>query len=112
MHYKVDICLYPYLLSVNSQISSIFVIAVDWNAHSNAVFDLEWMSREEKILTGSGDQTICLWDARTAQKLLTFKGHTSSVRSVVFRPHDDGKYMQICQIINEPRSEKTGLRSF
>ena len=65
---------------------------LDWNAHSNAVFDLEWMSKEEKILTGSGDQTICLWDARTAQKLLTFKGHTSSVRSVVFRSHDDGKY--------------------
>ena len=62
----------------------------DWKAHSNAVFDLAWMSKEDKILTGSGDQTICLWDATTAKKLLTFKGHTSSVRSVTFRTQDDG----------------------
>ena len=58
------------------------------------MFDLAWMSKEEKILTGSGDQTICLWDAKTAKKLLTFKGHTSSVRSVVFRPQDDGKIVK------------------
>jgi WD40 repeat protein len=65
----------------------------DWIAHSNAVFDVEWMREEQKLLTASGDQTICLWDVPNKKKLLTFKGHSSSVRSVKYRPQDDGTYI-------------------
>jgi WD40 repeat protein len=41
------------------------------------------------VLTGSVDQTAILWDATTAAKLQTFKGHTGSVRSVALG--GDGK---------------------
>ncbi|XP_053394670.1 denticleless protein homolog [Mercenaria mercenaria] len=64
----------------------------DWVAHNNAVFDVEWMAQEQKLLTASGDQTIGLWDVPSKKKLLTFKGHSSSVRSVRYRPQDDAVF--------------------
>ncbi|MBI4661537.1 MAG: hypothetical protein HY735_22165 [Verrucomicrobia bacterium] len=41
------------------------------------------------LASGSGDQTIKLWDVATRRELATLRGHTSFVRSVVFFP--DGK---------------------
>ncbi|WAR19019.1 DTLB-like protein, partial [Mya arenaria] len=64
----------------------------DWGAHNNAVFDVEWSWGENRLLTASGDQTVCLWDTNTENKLLTFKGHTSSVRSVKYRPRDSAVF--------------------
>jgi WD40 repeat protein len=60
------------------------------------------MEGEKKLLTASGDQTCALWDVIEEEKLSVFKGHTSSVKSVEFRPQDrctfasgarDGKIM-------------------
>ncbi|CAN5634101.1 hypothetical protein BH11PLA2_BH11PLA2_24960 [soil metagenome] len=39
-----------------------------------------------RIATGSEDSTVRLWDTVSGQELLTFKGHTSVVKSVVFSP--------------------------
>jgi hypothetical protein len=39
-----------------------------------------------RIVSGSADQTIRLWDASTSKELHTLKGHTSSVTSVGFSP--------------------------
>ena len=43
----------------------------------------------KRIVTGSGDQTVKVWDADTGQEVLTLKGHTAQVTSVAFSP--DGK---------------------
>ncbi|XP_064622324.1 denticleless protein homolog A-like [Lineus longissimus] len=74
----------------------------EWLAHQNAIFDIAWMEGDKKLLTASGDQTCVLWDVLQEEKLSVFKGHTSSVKSVEFRPQDkctfasgarDGKIM-------------------
>ena len=41
------------------------------------------------LASGSGDTTICLWDAVTGTHLNTLEGHTQTVTSVAFSP--DGK---------------------
>ena len=43
----------------------------------------------KRIVSGSGDRTVKVWDATTGQETLTLKGHTRTVRSVAFSP--DGK---------------------
>ncbi|KAK3597123.1 hypothetical protein CHS0354_038042 [Potamilus streckersoni] len=56
-------------------------LITEWKGHDNAIFDLAWLEKEEKLLTASGDQTVVLWDVENT-KLDTFKGHTGTVRSV------------------------------
>ncbi|XP_034940876.1 protein lethal(2)denticleless [Chelonus insularis] len=57
--------------------------------HFNAIFDINWMPRDFKLLTGSSDHSVKLWDANSEIKLIdSFEGHTRSVRNVVFRPDD------------------------
>ena len=63
----------------------------EWLAHTNAVFDIDWMFGEDKLLTASGDQSTVLWDVKAEDKIATFKGHTSSIKSVRFRKDDDGR---------------------
>jgi tetratricopeptide (TPR) repeat protein len=40
----------------------------------------------QRLASGSVDNTVKLWDARTGQELLTLRGHTGSVTSVAFSP--------------------------
>ena len=40
-------------------------------------------------MSGSGDNTLKVWDAQTGQETLTLKGHSSGVWGVSFSP--DGK---------------------
>ena len=41
------------------------------------------------VLTGSHDNTACLWNATTGERLHILKGHTGCIYSVAFSP--DGK---------------------
>ncbi|XP_062429560.1 denticleless protein homolog [Rhea pennata] len=64
--------------------SSSKLIFKEWQAHSNAVFDLAWIPREHKIVTASGDQTAKVWDVRAGELLGICKGHQCSLKSVAF----------------------------
>jgi WD40 repeat protein len=43
----------------------------------------------KRIVSGSDDHTLKLWDAETGHEVLTLKGHTSAILTVAFSP--DGK---------------------
>ncbi|KFR09098.1 Denticleless protein, partial [Opisthocomus hoazin] len=60
------------------------LIFKEWQAHSNAVFDLAWVPGEHRIVTASGDQTAKVWDVRTGELLGVCKGHQCSLKSVAF----------------------------
>uniref|UniRef100_A0A8B9UHA1 Denticleless E3 ubiquitin protein ligase homolog n=1 Tax=Anas zonorhyncha TaxID=75864 RepID=A0A8B9UHA1_9AVES len=60
------------------------VIFREWQAHSNAVFDLAWVPGEHRIVTASGDQTAKVWDVRAGELLGICKGHQCSLKSVAF----------------------------
>ncbi|NWH88356.1 DTL protein, partial [Aegithalos caudatus] len=60
------------------------IIFKEWQAHSNAVFDLAWVPGEHRIVTASGDQTAKVWDVRAGELLGICKGHQCSLKSVAF----------------------------
>ncbi|NXT50825.1 DTL protein, partial [Pluvianellus socialis] len=64
------------------------VIFKEWQAHSNAVFDLAWVPGEHRIVTASGDQTAKVWDVRAGELLGVCKGHQCSLKSVTFSRFD------------------------
>jgi hypothetical protein len=57
--------------------------------HSRSVFAVAYSPDGKRILSGSSDRALKVWDAATGQHWLTLKGHTGTVRSVAFSP--DGK---------------------
>ncbi|CAJ0968091.1 unnamed protein product [Ranitomeya imitator] len=59
-------------------------IVKDWQAHTNAVFDLAWVPGEHKLVTASGDQTAKLFDVKAGELLGECKGHQCSLKSVTF----------------------------
>ncbi|XP_056424233.1 denticleless protein homolog isoform X2 [Hyla sarda] len=59
-------------------------IVKDWQAHTNAVFDIAWVPGEHKLVTASGDQTAKLFDVKAGELLGECKGHQCSLKSVTF----------------------------
>ncbi|MBD2459261.1 ribosome assembly protein 4 [Nostoc sp. FACHB-87] len=57
--------------------------------HSSSVWSVSFSPDGKTLASGSGDNTIKLWDISTGKLLKTLSGHSSSVYSVSFSP--DGK---------------------
>ena len=59
--------------------------------HSSWVRSISFHPEGRLLASGSGDDTIKLWDVSTGKELRTLQGHTNSVGSVVFSP--DGQLL-------------------
>ncbi|WP_158517387.1 caspase family protein [Moorena producens] len=57
--------------------------------HTDDVTDIAFSPDGKKILSGSEDNTVRLWDTETGQLLYTLEGHTSFVKDIAFS--SDGK---------------------
>jgi WD40 repeat protein len=55
-----------------------------WLAHRDAIFDLCFAMEDRRMLTGSGDYSVCYWDTETTSLLSTFRGHVGSVKGKSF----------------------------
>ncbi|GAB6020481.1 hypothetical protein CHUAL_003170 [Chamberlinius hualienensis] len=62
------------------------------DAHDNAIFDLCWWKHSPFFVTASGDKTASLWDFSTQTKLLEFRGHQCSIKSVDVQPEDNSVF--------------------
>ncbi len=57
--------------------------------YKNAIYSVAFSPDGKRLVTGSTDHTVTVWDSATGQELLTLRGHSSDVSSVAFSP--DGK---------------------
>jgi FKBP-type peptidyl-prolyl cis-trans isomerase/cold shock CspA family protein len=57
--------------------------------HSDAVFSVSFSPDGKRIVSGSADKTLKVWDAQTGRETLKLNGHLAIVLSVSFSP--DGK---------------------
>lgn len=74
----------PYLLSErwNTKSHTIFI----FEGHIRQVNSVVFLSDGKQIVSGSSDNTIQLWDARSGYEMAKLKGHTDQVSSVDLLP--------------------------
>ena len=54
--------------------------------HTDAVRSAAFSPYGQRIVSGSHDNTLKIWDASSGKELQTLKGHDGSVNSVAFSP--------------------------
>jgi len=76
--------------------------------HSNYVFCVSFNPQSNKIVTGSFDHTIRIWDMKTAKLINKIAAHSDPVSAVGFNPQDgtlivSGSYDGLCRIWDTDR---------
>lgn len=59
---------------------------VDLDVHDNGIFDIQWSPDDTSLATCSGDHTTRITDVTTGRVLHLLRGHTSTVKTVVWDP--------------------------
>ena len=68
--------------------------------HTSGVMSVGFNHDGTKIVSGSGDKTIRVWNVDTGECILTLKGHTHYVTSVGF--NHDGTKIVSCLLYTSP----------
>ncbi|XP_074600325.1 denticleless protein homolog B-like [Brevipalpus obovatus] len=81
------------VLAIGSEIGEIHMTSREdlsflgkFNLHKNAIFDLKWRPGDDNhIATAAGDCSICLFDVKRGEEILSIKNaHQSTVRAISF----------------------------
>ncbi|KAI0068996.1 WD40 repeat-like protein [Artomyces pyxidatus] len=59
---------------------------IDLDVHDNGIFDIQWSMSDALFATSAGDHSTRITDPITAKTLHILRGHTSTVKSVVWDP--------------------------
>jgi denticleless len=59
---------------------------IDLDIHENGVFDVQWSPDDTAVATCSGDHTTRITDVATSKTTHILRGHTSTVKTVVWDP--------------------------
>jgi WD40 repeat protein/tRNA A-37 threonylcarbamoyl transferase component Bud32 len=81
-------------LTIAQNASSKGTTVLTYRGHSMAVSAVAWSPDGKLIASGSGDNTVQIWDATNGNTLLTYQGHTDYVYDVAWSP--DGKLIASC----------------
>jgi WD40 repeat protein len=65
-------------------------VEMELEGHTSSVISVAWNHDGSKILSGSHDKTVKIWDGVTGELLNTLEGHSNSVCSVAWN-HDDSR---------------------
>lgn len=65
-------------------------IHVSFQAHSNAIIDLDFSENDYLLATASGDQTGKVIDMKTQTPVAVFGHHTASLKQIRFKPGEGG----------------------
>jgi WD40 repeat protein len=66
------------------------VLEMELEGHTYQVMSVAWSHDGSKILSGSSDLTLKIWDGMTGELLNTLEGHSGAVESVTWN-HDDSR---------------------
>jgi WD40 repeat protein len=71
-------------------------LEMDLEGHTSHVISVVWNHDGSKILSGSNEHTLKIWDGMTGEVLNTLEGHSDSVLSVAWN-HDDSRIASACE---------------
>lgn len=78
----------------------IFYFYLDYSAHENAIFSVKWVNFGRQFLTGSGDQTIKLFDAEYGSCICVYLGHKMSIRSMAIWPLNKSTFLHFSNFLD------------
>jgi WD40 repeat protein len=81
IHMKKLSCLFLLFLAMRATAQPKLVFPA---AHTEKVTIAAFSPDSRRVLTGSGDKTLKLWDVQTGKLLATLKGHGTDIETVVF----------------------------
>jgi WD40 repeat protein len=62
------------------------VSSLTLEGHAGNVASVAFNPDGQRIVSGSDDKTVKVWDAATGEETITLKGHTGGVSSVAWSP--------------------------
>ncbi|MCI5715187.1 MAG: hypothetical protein MR279_01010 [Bacteroidales bacterium] len=71
---------------LNAQDVTKFKCLKTLKGHKYSVNSVAYSPDGTKIISGSGDETVKIWDANTGKCLKTLKGHSETVYSLAYSP--------------------------
>ena len=76
----------PTSLSLPKPLAGSGRVERDFKGHTGSVNGTTFSSDGRRVLSGSHDRTVRLWDVQTGSEVHRLTGHTDTVMSVAFAP--------------------------